>query len=103
MKKWSYDNMQHRRVFEWQHICRREKTTINTNEEVENGTMKLDMKKAYLITATSYQQSRLLYQTCYLLNYKIKGFPYHISMKSNLLWGETLKGYTSKLEIYFVR
>ena len=47
--------------------------------------MKLDMKKAYLITATSYQQSRLLYQTCYLLNYKIKGFPYHISMNSNLL------------------
>ena len=47
--------------------------------------MKLDMKKAYLITATSYQQSRLLYQICYLLNYKIKGFPYHISMNSNLL------------------
>ena len=58
------------------------KTTAYTNEEVENGTMKHDMKK-YFTSLTSHQQDRLLYHTCYLLNYKIKDFPYHRNRNSN--------------------
>ena len=44
------------------------KTTVYTNEEVENGAMKYDMKNAYFTSTTSHQQNRLLYHTCYLVN-----------------------------------
>ena len=40
--------------------------------------------------------------TCYLLNQKIKDFLYYRNRSSNWLWWETLKWYTSKLEILTV-
>ena len=76
-----------------------QKTTVNTNEEVENGAMTHGMKKTYFTSTTKHKQNR----TCYLLNYKIKDFPYLINKSSNSLWVGTLKWCTSKLEIYSLR
>ena len=58
------------------------KTTVNTNEEVENGAMKHGMKKAYFAFTTC---SKIVCHTYYFLDYKIKDFPYHINKNSNSL------------------
>ena len=64
------------------------KTTVYTNEEVENDAIKHDMKKAYFTSTTSHQQNRLLYHT--LPSSKLKDF-YYINRHSKRLCGETLK------------
>ena len=77
------------------------KTTVDTNEEVENGAMKHGMKKVYFTSTTLHRQNSLVDN--YLLKYKLKDFPFPKNRNFNWLWGETLKGYASKLEIYSVR
>ena len=44
------------------------KTTVNTNEEIENGAMKHGMKKAYFSSTTYHQQDRLSYLVSSKLN-----------------------------------
>ena len=51
MKKWPYNAMQYKRPSNNNKISNR-KTTVYTNEEVENGAMKHDMKKAYFTSTT---------------------------------------------------
>ena len=51
--------MQYKRLLNNNKILNR-KTTVYTNEEVENGAMKHDMKTAYFTFTTSHQQNPLL-------------------------------------------
>ena len=47
--------------------------------------------------------NKIICHSYYLPNYKIKYFSYHINKDHNLLLGETLKWYRSKVEIYSLR
>ena len=51
MKKWPYNVIQYKRPLNNKKISNI-KTTVYTNEEVENSAMKHDMKKAYFTSTT---------------------------------------------------
>ena len=72
MRKRQYNTMQYKMLLNNNKILNR-KRTVYTNKEIENVAMKHDMKKAYF-TSTTYNISKIVYHTCYLLNYKIKDF-----------------------------
>ena len=64
------------------------KTTVYTNEEVENGAMKHDMKS---ILYLHYLTSTKSFTLSYLLSSKLQDFPYHINRNSKGLCRETWK------------
>ena len=59
------------------------KTTVYTNEEVENGAMKHDMKS---ILYLHYLTSTKSFTLSYLLSSKLQDFPYHINRHSKGLF-----------------